>query len=88
MNEIEDIKRRLEDLKETMFEKDMEAGGILEAKAALIEEWKPLNAGIYGMEQNLIKMSLEKEVLLMQYMKGVKTLIGLESEEASEGYIQ
>ncbi len=83
--EIRDMERRLNTLKERSFEIDMEAVSLLEQKDGLMEEFTPIQAGLANLDYKFKALSSRKDAILHEIGKATKIIIALEGEMKAEG---
>lgn len=86
--QIENLKKQLENLRDICWEIDMEALAAMTEKDALTEQATPLLAGMANCDHRLQKLSLRKDSILREVAKATVVIMALEGQEAHERYIQ
>jgi len=86
--QIEDMKKRVENLWERAKEMDAEAISLIHQKDGVMEEYTPLEAALVNLNHKFQRLSLQKDVILREIGKATNTLVALEGEEKAGGYIQ
>jgi len=87
MNEKEDLKRRMEDVRDLIWETDVELMKLLKEKIDIEDQIAPGIAALKNIEHNSEIIAMRKSSLLMEYLKAQQTLDALEDvEEKNQSY--
>ena len=86
-DELAELEKKLANLKDYMFEADVEAIGVIGAQRAVAEEMRPLLAAAANLEHNLGILDMRKKSLMDTVAQTLFLIEALEQEDGAEGYI-